>query len=48
MGIEDSGGVTPHVENVPYRLKGLRNVSVTVAHGDESKRVASLFSAMDR
>ena len=48
MGIEDSGGVTQHVENVPYRLKGLRNVSVTVAHGDESKRVASLFSAMDR
>ena len=48
MGIEDAGGVTMHVENVPYRLKGLRNVSVTVAHGDGSKRVTSLFSAMDR
>jgi len=48
MGIEDAGGVTPHVENVPYRLKGLCNVSVTVAHGDGSKRVTSLFSAMDR
>ena len=48
MGIEDSGGVTMHVENVPYRLKGPRNVSVTVAYGERSKRVTSLFSVMDR
>jgi hypothetical protein len=48
MGIEDSGGVTMHVENVPYRLKGPRNVSVTVAYGERSKRVTSLFSAMAR
>ena len=48
MGIEDAGGVTPHVENIPYWLKGPRNVSVTVTHGERSKRLASLFSAMDR
>jgi hypothetical protein len=47
MGIEDAGGVTPHVENVLYLLKGPRNVSVTVAYGERSKRLTSLFSAID-